>query len=199
MSLRNILVVCAAVVAAGGVAGLAMRPQGYQPQPQAVEPSSSNFADTRSEPQAAPVTSGGDRRDRQMPGDDRQVVSLSRIDQADRVLTHMPVENANGQRLGEVAQVTMDASGKAREVVLDQGSRIAADDLTFIPARSVLVTQTTPNDQAPDRAPSRERAPNYRPANGSGDFRPPEQGASPGQYPTQQHPTQQRPSERRGY
>lgn len=191
MSLRNILVVCAAVVAAGGIAGLAMRPQGYFSQPQTFEPSSGYFADARSEPQAPPVASG-DNRER--PGEDREVVSLSRIDQADRVLTHMPVESANGRRIGEVARVTMDASGKAREVVLDQGSRIAADDLTFIPARSVLVTQATPNDQAPDSAPSRERGPNARPANAPGDFRPPEQGASPGQYPTQQ-----RPSERRGY
>ena len=196
MSLRNTLVLCAAVVAAGGVAGLAMRPQGWLAQINA--PSSDYAAATHFDPATrrdenstrneSPAYDGGATHDNrigrdqrtslndrpqypgyndqpgnderaahndQYPRDDRsarggpsqrsdtETISLSQIEQADRTLPHMPVENENGARIGEVAQVMMDGNGKAREVVLDRGTRIAAGDLRFMPSRSVLIAQVT--------------------------------------------------------
>jgi hypothetical protein len=75
---------------------------------------------------------------------DAQLVSLTQLDHADRILPRMPVESANGQRIGEVAQVTM-RNGRASEVLLDQGTRIPASDLMYSPSRSVLVAQGSPS------------------------------------------------------
>jgi hypothetical protein len=73
-------------------------------------------------------------------GSQEGAVSLTQMERADRLLPRMPVESANGQRLGEVAQVLM-RNGRAEEVLLDQGTRIPASDLVYVPARSVLVAQ----------------------------------------------------------
>src|SRR5258707_9366177 len=124
--MRNILFACVAILAVGAIAGLAMRPhgylsQGYQPQSQTYEPSSSFSGDTRGQP-AAPssnVPSGG-----APGGDSAQTIALSQVDRPDRTLPHMPVESESGKHIGDVARVMMDSSGKAREVVLDQGTRI---------------------------------------------------------------------------
>ena len=70
------------------------------------------------------------------------MVALTQMDQADRILPRMPVESANGMRMGEVAQVRME-NGHAREVVLDQGMRIPASDLMYVPSRSVLIAQAS--------------------------------------------------------
>jgi hypothetical protein len=73
---------------------------------------------------------------------DPQMVALTQMEQADRILPRMPVESANGRRMGEVAQVRME-NGYAREVVLDQGLRIPASDLMYVPSRSVLIAQAS--------------------------------------------------------
>jgi hypothetical protein len=152
--MRNILFACIAILAVGAIAGLAMRPhgylsQGYQPPSQTYEPSSSFSGDTRGQP-AAPSSNTPS-------GDSAQTISLSQVDRPDRTLPHMPVESESGKHIGDVARVMMDSSGKAREVVLDQGTRISAEDLRFAPARSVLIAQAelgrqnAPGDQRQHR------------------------------------------------
>jgi hypothetical protein len=103
---------------------------------------------------------------------DQQMVSLSEIENADRILPRMPVESSNGQRIGEVAQVRM-VNGRAREVLLDQGTRIQASDLMYVPARSVLVAQATVG----------ERPNSYDPRGPQGgQYGPPTQPAPQGRY-----------------
>jgi len=88
-------------------------------------------------------------------GTEAKAVSLSQVDTPDRTLINAPVESKDGHKIGEVAQVSLDANGKAREVVLKgpAGTRIAAGELVYVPDRGVLVTQLTPSDLAPAKAP----------------------------------------------
>jgi hypothetical protein len=112
--------------------------QGYGQQQQGYGSQQQPYGDARQQSYGAPG-SYGPPTSRGEP----QMVSLTQIEQADRILPRMPVETANGQRIGEVAQVMMD-HGRAREVLLDQGTRIPASDLMYSPARSVLVAQASP-------------------------------------------------------
>jgi hypothetical protein len=138
--------------------GYGERQQGYGPQQQSYgEPQQQTYGDQQQQsyggaqqqsygepqqPSYGPPGSYGPPNSRRRGGGDAQLVSLTQIDRADRILPRMPVESANGQRLGEVAQVLMD-HGRPREVLLDQGTRIPASDLMYSPARSVLVAQTS--------------------------------------------------------
>ena len=91
---------------------------------------------------------------------DAQLVSLTQIDHADRILPRMPVESANGQRIGEVAQVHMQ-NGRASEVLLDQGTRIPASDLMYSPSRSVLVAQNANVPGGNGYGPPERQPPSY--------------------------------------
>src|SRR4029079_19665081 len=120
-----------------GIAGLSMRPSpyGYQRPYDSAPDYYAGQPTAPSEPVAPPSAPDAPRTP------DAQTVALSQIDQADRMLPRMPVESSNGERIGEVASVMMDGTGHAREVVLTQGSRFQAEDLLYLPARSVLVAQ----------------------------------------------------------
>src|SRR5262249_53751672 len=74
-----------------------------------------------------------------------------------------PVESKDGHKIGEVAQVTLDATGKADEVVLNDRARtrLAAGELVFQPERGVLITQLSPSDLAPATSPKPNSAPTH--------------------------------------
>jgi len=101
-------------------------------------------------------------------GSEASAVTLSQVAEPDRTLINAPVEDKSGRKIGEVAQVKLDANGKASEVVLNDrnGTRLAAGELVYQPERGVLITQLSPSDLAPARgsapadAPPRATAPN---------------------------------------
>lgn len=161
MALRNVLLLCGAIVGAGAVAGLSMQSRSYfaqsytapsdtfAPDDQRATPGSGTApsygppqgasgppADQQQAPSQAP--SGDETR-----GNQPQLVALTQVDNADRILPRMPVEDSNGKPLGEVAQVLMH-NGRPQEVLLDEGTRIPAGDLMYSPSRSVLIAQTSP-------------------------------------------------------
>jgi len=129
-------------------------PQGYGQQPQQAYGQPQGYGQNGSSYGQAPSYGPPQSYDQQRQygpsqqygqanaGQQNGSVSLTQVEHADRVLPRMPVESTSGQRLGEVAQVLMQ-DGRPREVVLDQGTRIPASDLTFVPARSVLVAQAS--------------------------------------------------------
>jgi hypothetical protein len=94
-------------------------------------------------------------------GTEANAVTLSQVDQPDKTLVNAPVESKDGRKIGEVAQVKLDANGKASEVVLNDrnGTRLAAGELVFQPDRGVLITQLSPSDLAPARSNEPEGAP----------------------------------------
>jgi hypothetical protein len=205
MAIRNTLLVCAAIVAVGGIAGLSMKPRGDYPQgsydtssssfsapeqPQApsygqASPPSGQTPQYGPPPGSAPSygppqpygSAGASYGPAAAPGsaqpNDPQLVSLSQIDNADRILPRMPVEAANGQRIGEVAQVMME-NGRAREIVLDQGTRIPASDLMYAPARSVLVAQASSGGERDQQNGYGPPSPDAR-----GPYEPPQQAPYP--------------------
>jgi hypothetical protein len=207
MALRNTLLMCMAIIAGGGIAGMAMQPRPYlapsdatgsssfgSPVPQAQAPDTSGAqqygqaqsygqqpaydqqygqqqpygqqpvsdqqygqpqqygqqsspAQQYGQQQQQPYGQGQPYGPTQQPADSSDLavgpdgtILLTQMERADRVMPRMPVENANGQRLGEVAQVLM-RNGRPYEVLLDQGTRIPASDLVYMPARSKLVLQ----------------------------------------------------------
>lgn len=190
MALRNTLLMCMAIIAGGGIAGMAMQPRPYlaptdvggsssygSPAPQAQAPDTTGSQQYgQAQPYGQPASDqqyGQQQPYGQQPASDQQygqqqqppygqspqygptppqsdltdfsvgpdgTIVLTQMERADRVIPRMPVENANGQRLGEVAQVLM-RNGRPYEVLLDQGTRIPARDLVYMPARSKLVLQ----------------------------------------------------------
>ena len=98
-------------------------------------------------------------------GTEAKAITLVPSRQPDRTLVRAPVETKDGHKIGEVAQVTLDANGKASEVVLNDAAqtRLAAGEVVFEPERGVLITQLSPSDLAPARQPTRPHAP-VRPA-----------------------------------
>lgn len=167
MALRNVLLLCGVIVGAGAVAGLSMQPHGSFPQ--SFSTSSNTFASNDQQPATpgseAPPSYGppqgasgppGDQQqapsqapngpyggDGQARSNEPQLVALTQVDNADRILPRMPVEDSNGKPLGEVAQVLMH-NGRPQEVLLDEGTRIPAGDLMYSPSRSVLIAQAPP-------------------------------------------------------
>ncbi len=84
-------------------------------------------------------------------GTEAKAITLSQVDQPDKTLLNAPVESKDGHKIGEVAQVMLDATGKANEIVLNDRARtrLAAGELVFQPDRGVLITQLSPSDLAP--------------------------------------------------
>jgi hypothetical protein len=119
-------------------------------------------------------------------GTEANAVTLSQVDRPDKTLINAPVETKDGRKIGEVAQVTLDARGKANEVVLNDRNRtrIAAGELVFQPDRGVLITQLSPSDLAPAR-----RGPASTPTSPTGgppNSAPPDEG--PADVPTPDMP-----------
>jgi len=193
MAIRNTLLLCAAIITGGAIAGISMQSRTYVPE--AYDPGSGSFGGTPSQPAADTSSSyappsqtygqaqpygqaqtygqaqpyGQQQANAQPPygppqqppqaygqpqpygapqPNDPQMVALAQIDQADRVLPRMPVENANGQRVGSVASVHMQ-NGRATEIMLEEGTRIPASELMYVPSRSVLVAQASQAAQPP--------------------------------------------------
>jgi len=77
-------------------------------------------------------------------------MALTDVANPKQTLARASVETKDGQKIGEVAQVETDASGKASAVMMTaQGNRnvrLDARQLTFMPDRGVLVSEVTPTD-----------------------------------------------------